>query len=57
MNILFTSRERGGWKDHSSSLNGLKGRQLYEATGCLAVHKVEAYVADPSVSREKFEGG
>ena len=27
-----------------------------EATGCPGVHKVEAYVADHSVSREKFEG-
>ena len=46
MNILFTSRESGGWKACSFSLNSWKGRQLYEATGCPAVHKVEACVAD-----------
>lgn len=57
MNILFTSRERGGWKDCSSSPNDWKGRQLSEATGCPAVHKVKASVADHSVSREKLEGG
>lgn len=30
---------------------------VYEATGCPGVRKVEAYVADHSVSGEKFEGG
>lgn len=55
MNILYLTGK--GWVERLQLQPArLRGGQLYEDTRCPEVRKVEAYVADHSVSRENLEG-